>query len=135
MLPLPVTICLTALFALMLTALSLNVSLRRRELRVALGDGDDLVLRRRIRAHGNFIENAPMCILLVLALEAVLATSTTIWLVAAILFVARALHAIGSLARSNKSLIAPAVLMQHLTFIVVGVWLLVQTLSNQMGSM
>lgn len=135
MLPLPVTICLTALFALMLTALSLNVSLRRRELRVALGDGDDLVLRRRIRAHGNFIENAPMCILLVLALEAVLATSTTIWLVAAILFIARALHAIGTLARSNKSLIAPAVLMQHLTFIVVGVWLLVQALSNQMGSM
>ncbi|NIZ01247.1 MAPEG family protein [Thalassospira lucentensis] len=129
MLPLPVTICLTALFALMLTALSLFVSLRRRELGLAMGDGDDQILRRRIRAHGNFIENAPMCILLILALEAVLATSDAIWLVALVLFVARVLHAIGTLTRTS-SLIVPGVLMQHLTFVVCGVWLLVQTISR-----
>lgn len=134
MLPLPVTICLTGLFALMLTALSLTVSLRRKELGLALGDGDDQVLRRRIRAHGNFIENAPMCILLVLALEAVLATSDTIWWVALVLFVARALHAIGTLAR-NRTLIIPGVLMQHLTFLVCGLWLLIQTISHVSTSM
>lgn len=135
MLPLPVTICTTAVFAIMLTVLSLLVSLRRRDLNLAIGDGDDRILRRRIRAHGNFIENAPFCVLLVLSLEAVLATSDTIWIVAIILIVSRLLHAIGTYNRSNTRLIAPAMVMQHLTFLICGIWLLVQTFGNLTASM
>jgi len=134
MLPLPVTICITAIFAVMLTALSLLVSLRRRDLNLAIGDGDDHILRRRIRAHGNFTENAPLCVLLVLSIEAVLATSNTIWIVAIILIVARILHAIGTLNRSNRRFIAPAMVMQHLTLLICGIWLLVQTFSNLTAS-
>ncbi|MEK9844485.1 MULTISPECIES: MAPEG family protein [Thalassospira] len=130
MLPLPVTVCTVAIFALMLTGLSLFVSLRRRDLGIATGDGDDRILRRRIRAHGNFIENAPLCTLLVLALEAVLATSDIIWVVAIILIAARIMHAIGTLNWSSKRLIPPAMVMQHATMVICGVWLLVQTFGN-----
>ncbi|BDW95273.1 hypothetical protein MACH10_09580 [Thalassospira tepidiphila] len=129
MLPLPVTIFITAVFVLMLTVLSLMVSIRRAQLNVLSGDGDDNTLRRRIRAHGNFVENAPLCILLILAIEAILATSTIIWIVAAILIASRILHAIGTLTRS-KRIIAPAMVMQHITLAICGVWLLIQSLGN-----
>jgi len=129
MLPLPVTIFITAVFVLMLTVLSLMVSIRRAQLNVLSGDGDDTTLRRRIRAHGNFVENAPLCILLILAIEAILATSTIIWIVAAILIASRILHAIGTLTRS-KRIIAPAMVMQHITLAICGVWLLIQSLGN-----
>lgn len=113
----------------MLTVLSLMVSIRRAQLNVLSGDGDDNTLRRRIRAHGNFVENAPLCILLILAIEAILATSTIIWIVAAILIASRILHAIGTLTRS-KRIIAPAMVMQHITLAICGVWLLIQSLGN-----
>lgn len=129
MLPLPVTIFITAVFVLMLTVLSLMVSIRRAQLNVLSGDGDDNTLRRRIRAHGNFVENAPLCILLILAIEAILATSTIIWIVAAILIASRILHAIGTLTRS-KRIIAPAMVMQHITLAICGVWLLIQSVGN-----
>ncbi|WP_033068797.1 MAPEG family protein [Thalassospira australica] len=128
MLPLPVTIFTTGVFALMLTTLDLLVSLRRRDLKLLMGDGDDMSLRRRIRAHGNFIENAPMIILLVLALEAVLATSNLVWPVAVILIISRLLHAIGAIS-GNPRLIFPAMLSQHAIFVICGIWLLIQTLS------
>ncbi|CAM3462304.1 MAPEG family protein [Thalassospira profundimaris] len=129
MLPLPITIFITAVFVLMLTVLSLMVSIRRAQLNVLSGDGDDNTLRRRIRAHGNFVENAPLCILLILAIEAILATSTIIWVVAAILIASRVLHAIGTLTRS-KRIIAPAMVMQHITLAICGVWLLIQSFGN-----
>ena len=129
MLPLPVTVCMTAIFVLLLTALSLMVSVRRFQLNVLSGDGDDSTLRRRMRAHGNFIENAPLCVLLVLAIEAVLATSTIIWIVAAILVASRILHIFGTLTRS-KRVIAPAMVMQHITLAICGAWLLFQTVGN-----
>lgn len=129
MLPLPVTICITAVFVLMLTGLSLMVSVRRAQVGVLSGDGDDNTLRRRIRAHGNFVENAPLCVLLILAIEAILATSDIIWIVAAILIASRLLHAIGTLKRS-KRIIAPAMVMQHITLAICGVWLLIQSFGN-----
>lgn len=134
MLPLPVTVCMTAVFVLMLTALSLMVSVRRFQLNVASGDGDDVTLRRRIRAHGNFIENAPLCVLLVLAIEGVLATSDATWTVAILLMAARVLHAYGTLTRS-KRIIAPAMVTQHITLAVCGVWLLAQTFGHLSAGM
>lgn len=133
MLPIPVTVCLTAVFSIMLMILSILVSLRRRELNLPLGDGDDRILRRRIRAHGNFTENAPLCVLLTLSLEAVLATSDTIWIVALIFLVARIMHAFGTLARDYRRLIPPAMVMQHATLVICGFWLLFQMYDALIG--
>ncbi|OSQ32290.1 MAPEG family protein [Thalassospira sp. MCCC 1A03138] len=127
MLPIPLTVFVTGIFALMLIALSLNVSLRRRDLKLARGDGGDEALQRRVRAHGNFIENAPFCIFVVLALEAVLATSGIIWLVAGAFIIARILHAWGTLSAS-LALIAPAMLIQHAVMFCAAIWLLIQSI-------
>ena len=44
------------LFGLLLIVLSLRVSFVRRDSRIAHGDGDNEILYRRIRLHGNFVE-------------------------------------------------------------------------------
>ncbi len=57
------------LFGILLIVLSLRVSFVRRDARVALGDGDNEMLRRRIRAHGNFVEFVPIALLLLALAE------------------------------------------------------------------
>ena len=62
--PLPITALPAGVFALLMVPLSLQVSMRRAQLGgMAFGDGGDDVLRRRIRAHGNFIEYVPTAVI------------------------------------------------------------------------
>jgi uncharacterized membrane protein YecN with MAPEG domain len=85
----------TAIFALMLIALSLRVANTRRLVQVALGDGGKRVLQRSIRAQGNFTEYVPMALLLLLFVEW---QGSSRWLVHAlclVLLAARSLHAYG----------------------------------------
>ncbi|MGB0671495.1 MAG: MAPEG family protein [Rhodospirillales bacterium] len=67
--PITVTPLYAAVLALVFVVLSLRVIGRRRQARVALGPGDDQTLMRRIRAHGNFAEYAPMVLVLMLVCE------------------------------------------------------------------
>lgn len=121
---LQITSILTGLFCLFMVALSLRVSLRRREMNVSVGDGGDKVLQRRIRAHGNFIENAPLMVLAVAVIEY---NAGVRWLVAVIalaFLVSRVVHAIGILYMERPTLRAIAMVMQHSAFVVAGLWLL-----------
>lgn len=62
------TLEITGLYAAALTGFYLILTARvityRRGKRVSLGDGDDESLLRRMRAHGNFAEYAPLGLLL-----------------------------------------------------------------------
>ena len=58
-----------ALAAVILIVLALRVIGARRSRRVAIGDGADEDLARRIRAHGNFAEYTPLALVLILLLE------------------------------------------------------------------
>lgn len=122
----PVTSLLAALFALMMVALSLPVSVRRRELCVGYGDGDDPVLRRRIRAHGNFIEYAPMMLVLLAMVEIAEARPWFIWLLAIAFLVSRLLHAAGSLYGRTPWLRGSGMFIQHTAFVLAGIYLLVR---------
>lgn len=66
----PITSLFAAGFALALVALSIPISLRRVEVGVMIGQGEDGVLRNRIRAHGNFIEYVPLGLILLALAEA-----------------------------------------------------------------
>lgn len=92
---LPITSTLTAIFALALVALSVPVTLRRVKVGDMVGDSTDAVLRRRIRAQGNFIEYVPLG---VIGLGLVEAQGAPVWLVLSIggvLAGGRLLHAVG----------------------------------------
>lgn len=67
--PLPVTALYAGLLGLWLLTLTARVILMRRGAQVSLGDGGDKLLQRRIRAHGNFTEYVPLCLLLLALLE------------------------------------------------------------------
>eukprot|EP00616_Rhizochromulina_sp_CCMP1243_P019761 CAMPEP_0118967364 /NCGR_PEP_ID=MMETSP1173-20130426/4757_1 /TAXON_ID=1034831 /ORGANISM="Rhizochromulina marina cf, Strain CCMP1243" /LENGTH=135 /DNA_ID=CAMNT_0006916319 /DNA_START=21 /DNA_END=428 /DNA_ORIENTATION=- len=67
---------------------------RRREKKVSLGDGGDKDLERRIRGHGNFIETAPMGLILMGLAESQVGAGFrwTTWGLGAMLVVGRCLH-------------------------------------------
>lgn len=84
-----------ALGALLLLVLAVRISLVRRSARVALGDGGNHDLVRRIRAHANAAEYLPVALLLLLLLD--LGQTPPLWLhvFGVLLIVGRVLHAIG----------------------------------------
>ena len=58
-----------ALLALLFLGLSVRVIRTRRQQKVALGDGDNPVVRRAMRVQANFAEYAPFCLLLITFVE------------------------------------------------------------------
>ena len=89
----------TALYASLLVPLFLLLASRviraRRGARVAVGDGGDAALRRRMRVHANFAEYVPLALLL-LALAESLGTRT--WILHGLgiaLLAGRLVHAFG----------------------------------------
>jgi uncharacterized protein len=83
------------LFGLMLIVLSLRVSMVRRDARVALGDGENVTLQRRIRAQGNFVECVPIALLLLALAEHTGMGSLFIHLFGILLLAGRIAHAYG----------------------------------------
>lgn len=81
--------------ALMLVWLSLGVIKARVAARVALGDGDDLLLRRAIRAQGNFVEYVPMALVLMALAEAGNVPAAVVHALGMALVCGRAVHAVG----------------------------------------
>jgi uncharacterized protein len=64
-----ITAFYAGILCLLYLALAANVIRTRRALQVGLGDGGQLVLQRRIRAHGNFAEYVPLALLLMAFVE------------------------------------------------------------------
>ena len=63
------TIIFAAIFGLLHVVFTLRVGGYRFRNRISLGDGGDDELLKRIRAHGNFTENVPIGLLLLLLNE------------------------------------------------------------------
>jgi uncharacterized membrane protein YecN with MAPEG domain len=94
-----ITAIYAAVLALIFMALTVWVSLGRLRFRVNHGDGGNVVLNRRIRAHANFAEYVPLILLLVALLEADGAGRFTIHALLLPLTIARIMHPIGMVAR------------------------------------
>lgn len=90
-----VTPIYAALIAFLFVLLSLRVIVARRQSRVALGDGGDLILRRRLRAHGNFAEYAPLVIVLMALAELQGSANGLLHMVGLLLLGGRLVHALG----------------------------------------
>lgn len=67
--PTSITALYAAILALFIVVLGTNVTLHRLKRGVMLGDGDDPLLRRVIRMHGNSIENVPIAVVLMALYE------------------------------------------------------------------
>ena len=92
----PVTLVTAALCGLLYFWLSLRVVEVRRSAKVSLGDGGDEQLLQRIRAHANFAEYVPICLILIFAIENSLDVSPVwLWAAGLALVAIRGAHAIG----------------------------------------
>lgn len=124
---LQVTTLLAGVFALLMVPLSLQVSMRRIKLGgVSSGSASDEILRRRIRAHGNFIEYAPTALIAVGLIEFGGGSRSLVVGLAIAFCLSRVIHAIGMLYSSTPTLRAAAMLVQHAAFLVAGVWLVLK---------
>ncbi|WP_375403194.1 MAPEG family protein [uncultured Sphingomonas sp.] len=92
---LPITLVLAGALALINLWLSFRVGQVRGSEKVLLGDGGNERVLRRMRAHANFAENAPLTLILILLLEFAAGTSVWLWSAAALFLVARIVHGFG----------------------------------------
>jgi uncharacterized protein len=90
---LPITAFYASLLAPLFLVLAIRVVALRKSARVALGDGGERTLLRRIRAHANFAEYVPYTLILMGLAESL---SASVWLLhgaGAALLAGRFLHA------------------------------------------
>jgi uncharacterized membrane protein YecN with MAPEG domain len=99
---LPITALYAGILALLYVALSVNVIRTRRAAGVSLGHAGDKTLERRIRAHGNFAEYAPMGLILVGLTEGLGADVVTVHGLGAALLVGRLCHAFALTSRTPR---------------------------------
>lgn len=104
------------ILGLLATVLTVNVGRMRGKKRIFLGDGGDGEMLAAIRAHGNLMEFAPLCLFLVYLLHGPYGNRMTA-ILAVVLVVGRLAHAGGMLSYIPKGRLVGAML----TTVVLGV--------------
>ena len=90
-----------AIFALIQTAMVVWIARTRVGERVSLGISDSVILERRTRVYGNFIEIVPMACLLMVVSELGGAPLWGVHLMGALMIISRFLHARGILSKKG----------------------------------
>jgi uncharacterized protein len=83
-----------AILGLLAAALTLNVILKRVRTKVDIGDGGVAALGQAIRAQGNFVEQAPLALIIIGLAEAAGARAAVVWALAGLLVASRLASAI-----------------------------------------
>jgi uncharacterized protein len=91
----PITALYAGLLALLVLVLAIRVVRARQTGAVAFGDGGNAELQKRIRVHGNAIENVPIGLILLLVLELNGSSALLLHGIGASLTVGRVAHAQG----------------------------------------
>ena len=92
---LPITLTLAGAAAILHIWLAARVSRLRRLLKIGVGDGGNEALLRRIRAHGNYVENMPLFLILIGLIELAGGDRRILWAVGIAFILARIAHAFG----------------------------------------
>ena len=84
--------------------LMVRVGGQRMKSKVSLGDGDDTSLLGRIRAHGNFTENAPFVLIALITMAQLGATAIPLHIVGAGFTISRLFHSHGITREDNNGI-------------------------------
>ncbi len=90
-----ITLLFESLHVLLMLLLLARISVHRHDRKIGLGDGGDAVLARKVRVHGNFIEHAPLALLMLGLLELCGLPAPWIWALGSVLLLGRGMHAAG----------------------------------------
>jgi uncharacterized membrane protein YecN with MAPEG domain len=95
MIILPITLTIAGAGAILHIWLAARVSRLRRGYKISVGDGGNEALLRRIRSHGNYIENMPIVLILLGLVELAGGDARILWGAAILFILSRILHAFG----------------------------------------
>jgi uncharacterized protein len=109
-----------ALITLLGVALTVLVIRERRTKLVGIGDGGDKKMARMVRVHGNFAENAPFALAILVLLALVGASSWPIHLVGVLFLAGRIAHAVGLSHSAGSSIGRVAGMMLTFTALISG---------------
>ena len=90
-----------ALLTIIQIGLMFSVIKMRGDAGIVIGSGGNEGLERRIRAHGNFIENVPTFLVCLMLIELMVGSTLLVALLGGIVLVARLVHAIALSANSG----------------------------------
>jgi len=90
-----------ALLTIIQIGLMFSVIKMRGDAGVVIGSGGNEGLERRIRAHGNFIENVPAFLVCLMLIELMVGSTLLVALLGGVVLVARLAHAIALSANSG----------------------------------
>jgi uncharacterized membrane protein YecN with MAPEG domain len=93
MTPIPITTLFIGMLALIQIPLTVMVGYRRLQTDIHFLDGGDVILLRRMRAHANFTETAPIVLIAMASSELSGLSPWLLWLGGASLAVGRLVHA------------------------------------------
>lgn len=89
------TLCLAAAAAIVNLWLSMRIGRLRMSEKIIHGDGGNEALMRRMRAQANFIENVPLVLILIAAVELSGRGGQWLAIVGAVFMLARVAHGLG----------------------------------------
>jgi uncharacterized membrane protein YecN with MAPEG domain len=121
---LPITLTLAGAATLLHIWLAARVSRVRRQFRIGLGDGGNEGLLRRVRAHGNYIENMPLFLILTGLLELAGGDQRILWAAGIAFILARIVHAFGMDSPARLRLRMIGVIVSTLVLIGLAGWAL-----------
>jgi len=122
---LPISLLAAGAAALLNIWLSIRIGAVRSAKKVSVGDGGDESLIRRMRAQANFIENAPIVLILIAVIEAARPMNLWLAIVAGLFILARIAHGLGMDGGALKSGRMVGTLITMLTLLGLGVWAVV----------
>ncbi len=119
---LPISLASAAAAAFTNIWLSMRIGQVRHAKKISVGDGGDEALIRRMRAQANFIENAPIVLVLITVIE--LSRPINPWLagIALVFALARVAHGVGMDGGTFKVGRMIGTLVTMLTLLGLGVW-------------
>ena len=92
---LPITLTMAAAAAFVHIWLSARCSMVRRREHILIGDGGNIMMAARMRAHANFAENTPLFLILLGLTELAGSSGRWLWCVGIAFILARVSHALG----------------------------------------
>ena len=122
MLILPITLCAAAAAAATNIWLSIRCGMVRAAKKISIGDGGDMDLIARMRAQANFVENTPIVLVLIAAVELARTGNPYLMGAAAVYLLGRVGHGIGMDGGPLGFLRGVGTLTTMLTQLGLGVW-------------
>ncbi|MEE9375716.1 MAG: MAPEG family protein [Rhizobiaceae bacterium] len=125
---LPITGLYTALIIFLALVLTLRVIAVRRSHKISIGDGGIEMMTKRIRAHANLLETAPLFLVAFAVLELNGASPMWLYPLGTLFVLARILHALGLSQDGPSKFRFYGMLLTVIAMVIVAVYVLVQSL-------